>query len=166
MALVAARPAPLARSPLWARTSTLLEDIVTDNPVLIAWAAGLIEGEGCIQATPSYKSSYDGRQLYSYCLRVVMADRDVLERLASAIGSAAVHPYRNTQGLGKKQLYRWEVRQAERVKEVCEAIHPLMGERRQAQIDHVLQTISENPPVDNAERVRRTWATRRARAVG
>lgn len=136
---------------------------MTDDPIRIAWAAGVIEGEGCIQATTNTKSTHDGRQLYSFCLRVVMTDRDILERLAEIFGVNAVHLYANTQGLGTKQLYRWEVRRVEHVKAICLVIYPHMGERRRGQIDHVLRTIEENPPVTGAERARRTWVTRRER---
>lgn len=136
-----------------------------DNRERIAWAAGVIEGEGCIQATKGRLSSHDGRRLICFSLRVVMTDLDVIERLHETFGVGSVFPYKNLHGLGTKQLYCWDVRRATDVKAVCVAIHSFMGQRRKAQIDAVLQALEAFPPVDNAERVRRSWITRKTKAT-
>lgn len=139
-------PVPSVRSPL--------------DPVSVAWAAGLIEGEGCVLALANRHSTYDGRPLWVYRVKVVMTDADVLERLVQVFGVGHVLPYRNTQGLGKKQLYRWEISRADQAKAICEAIYPFMGERRKAQIDVVLETMAANPRASRSDQVRRMWETR------
>lgn len=144
--------------------STGLLQAATKRGERVAWAAGLIEGEGSIQVIKGRRSRYDGRDMFSFQLRVVMTDRDVLERLRDVFGVGTVSAYRNTQGLGKKQLYRWDIRRAELVREACRAIYPYMGERRRAQIDHVFAVMDANPLTSNSDRVRRRWATIRARA--
>lgn len=136
---------------------------MTDQ-ISIAWAAGLIEGEGSIQVCRGKLSSHDGRRLFSFQVRVVMTDRDVLQKLRGVFGGGEILPYTNTQGLGKKQLYRWDVRRAEKVKAVCQAIYPYMGQRRRAQIDHLFEVLAAHPLTTNTERVRRRWVTVRARA--
>lgn len=138
---------------------------VPADVVRLAWAAGLIEGEGCILALPGRKSAYDGGQLYVFTLKVVMSDGDVLERLRDAFAIGEVTPYRNTQGLGRKQLHRWEIRRRDAVEAICRAIYPFMGQRRRAQIDYVLDILANNPPVVAAERARRTWIGRDKKAA-
>jgi hypothetical protein len=131
------------------------------SPEQIAWAAGIIEGEGCVQAAIRSQSASQGRYLV-HRVRVVMSDRDVVERLANVFGIGRVMPYSPTTGLGKKPLYRWEAARRADVVTVCDAIYPWMGERRRAQIDKLRQLLLDNPPVSGSERARRTWATRHA----
>lgn len=132
------------------------------TPEQIAWAAGLIEGEGSIQSAVRSRRGSNGEPLLYVRIRVVMTDRDVLERLASIFGGTAVVEYRNLQGLGTKQLYRWEIGTRAAVTEVCDLIYPWMGSRRREQIDRLRSLVATNPPISAEERNRRTWASRRA----
>lgn len=109
------------------------------------------------------RSQHDGGQQVYGCIRVVMSDRDVLEHLRGVLGGKPVTEYRNTHGLGSKQLYRWEVLRRADVEVVCAAIYPFIGVRRQVQITKLLEALSTYAPVDSSERVRRAWASRRAR---
>jgi hypothetical protein len=95
-----------------------------------------------------------------------MTDRDVLARLHDLFEGRPIVPYANLEGLGKKQLYRWEVNSRAAVLRVCDEIYPWMGERRRRQIDRLLALTAENPPISTEERVRRTWASRRRNAAG
>lgn len=52
------------------------------SPTDIAWLAGIIEGEGCINIERKR-----GRASASILLRLAMTDRDVVERAASILGS-------------------------------------------------------------------------------
>lgn len=135
--------------------------------VSVAWAAGVIEGEGYIQAARrkdrSAHEPNDGYVLIK--VRVVMSDCDVLEKLRDVFGVGRVTPYRNTQGLGKKQLYRWDAASRVAVTLVCDAIYPWMGERRRAQIDRLRALLAAYPPVSGSERARRTWLTRHTNAA-
>jgi hypothetical protein len=124
----------------------------------VGWAAGLIEGEGCFYAVAGPPRTH--------CrIRVVMTDRDVLEKLSAAFNVGCVEPYHLTQGLGKKQLYRWDATRRADVLAICDSIYPFMGSRRRAQIDRLREVNRENPLISNAEKVRRTWVTRRANAA-
>lgn len=130
----------------------------------ISWAAGLIEGEGSFHASVRAPRNHGGNTI-GYRVRVVMTDRDVVEKLCEVLGVGKVTEYRNTQGLGKKQLYRWETSRRDQVIEICRALYPFMGSRRKSQIDRLLDLLATHPPVTNAERSRRTWLTRHANAV-
>ena len=129
-----------------------------------AWAAGIIEGEGTIQSYIRKRKGAKGDALIAVRVRVVMSDLDIIERLRNVFNVGRVLPYRSTQGLGSKQLFRWDASSRSDVTKVCDAIYPWMGKRRQAQIDKLRKLIQENPPISNEERVRRAWVSRRANA--
>lgn len=131
----------------------------------IAWAAGIIEGEGSIQAAVRARRGSNGEPLLYVRVRVVMTDRDILERLFSIFGGRPVVAYANTQGLGTKQLYRWEMSTRSGTLTVCDQIYGWMGERRRGQIDRLRALAAANPPVSTEERMRRTWASRRANRI-
>jgi hypothetical protein len=132
------------------------------DPLQVAWAAGLIEGEGCIQASVRSQTASQGRYLH-HRVRVVMADRDVVERLVAVFGIGKASPYFPKTGLGTKPLFRWDASRRADVIMVCDAIYPWMGDRRRAAIDNLRRLLIENPPVSGSERCRRTWLTRRAK---
>lgn len=133
----------------------------------IAWAAGLIEGEGSIYSSVrAVRAKYDPSRRYIVVrVRVVMTDRDVVEKVCAIVGAGKVSPYVNTQGLGKKPLYRWEVSRRQTVEALCSAIYPWMGHRRRAQIDRVRELLQKYPETSGAERSKHTWITRRANAA-
>lgn len=137
------------------------------DPLGVAWAAGIIEGEGCIlSALRSQPASQSQGKYIAIRVRVVMTDRDVVERLRDIFGIGRVFPYRNTQGLGTKQLFRWDASSRKDVTAVCDAIYPWMGVRRRAQINRLRALLEAYPPVSGSERARRTWLTRHANAAG
>lgn len=123
----------------------------------VAWAAGVIEGEGCVYA--QVRTTKYGTNAASY-VRVVMSDADIVERLRTIFGGKFL-PYKPTNGLGSKPLFRWEVSTRNEFLAVCEAIYPWMGERRRAQIDKARAALVAHPLISASERVRRTWLARR-----
>ena len=145
-----------------AKSRELLMTELHINENDIAWASGIIEGEGSIQATNrTTNSSFDGRKFCYYTLRVVMTDLDIIERLKLVFGFGIVGNYSNLSRLGKKPIYRWDVRRRFQAETVCILIYPYMGTRRKSQIDLLFQMMDSNPFIDNAEKVRRMWITRR-----
>lgn len=102
--------------------------------IQIAWAAGIIEGEGCISLLRS-----EGARRNYVSLQVNMTDEDVVEKLYNIfkVGTFAPwHPpsHKNT---GRKPQFRWRVsgRPAE---EVLWRIAPHLGKRRLAKFAEVL----------------------------
>lgn len=135
------------------------------DPSVTAWGAGVIEGEGSIQAYIRKRPDANGAPLIAVRVRVVMSDLDVVAKLRTSFGVGEVLAYRNTQGLGKKQLYRWDASSRDDVSLVCDAIYPWMGLRRRSQIDRLRELMAAHPPISVDERVRRTWIARRANAA-
>ncbi len=60
----------------------------------LAWAAGIIDGEGCLHITnaaPS-KSTRSITRSYNLHLRVAMCHRPTLDKLHAIFGSGSIHP--------------------------------------------------------------------------
>ena len=135
------------------------------DPLELAWLAGLLEGEGSFLRGPP-----SSRRLPA--IRVAMNDRDVLERVASLWGSrlATIAPRRD----GWAVSYSLNIRGANAVAWM-HALRPLMGTRRQAQIDRAVASYAPPPHrvMDDAgaqlalDRLRDGWSVRRvAEAAG
>lgn len=97
----------------------------------IAWAAGIVEGEGCItlatrNGTPTVR------------LQVGMTDRDILERLAGIMGCGSVVVQQRRLPEGYKVQYRWVIT-ASKAEECIDLILPWLGARRTARYAEVLQ---------------------------
>lgn len=97
----------------------------------IAWAAGLIEGEGCFTIVKNSKA----KKKASAKLVVQMNDKDVLDRLYSVfnVGKIYYRPPRNTS----KESWSWTVYKSSDLTLVADQIYPLMGTRRQRKIDEI-----------------------------
>jgi hypothetical protein len=99
------------------------------------WLAGLLEGEGTFVAGPPSAPRSPGVQLS-------MADRDVMERAAALLGcGVSVVPARRE---GWRTAYCARVRGARAVRWM-QLLRPLMGRRRQQQIDRALACHAPDP---------------------
>jgi hypothetical protein len=90
----------------------------------LAWAAGFIDGEGCVTIGKGYarrKNVYRPRLILS----VSQSYPEPLERLARIAGHGNINgPYHyKSNPLGKKPIYRW-VLQSWRVEEFMEELRP------------------------------------------
>lgn len=101
----------------------------------VAWLAGILEGEGCFQHTPSRlvgKKRWTARAAITVTLG--STDRDVVERVAFLIGGNVTErkvrprhkPFWTTQVSGQK------------AEDTMRAIYPWMGTRRKDRIDALL----------------------------
>lgn len=95
----------------------------------IAWAAGIIEGEGTFSIGKDRTKS----------VIVRMTDKDVVLRLRSIFGGNFTGPHVYLSAPGRKPLYRWSVSRREEVVELLRAILPHMGERRTKRIKELLE---------------------------
>jgi hypothetical protein len=98
----------------------------------IAWVAGIIEGEGYFDLAS--KTSYPR-------ITVAMCDLDVVIRFAEITGARTVRTKKNSAGV--KQQYHARVQGAQAIGWLM-TIYALMGERRKAQIRHLLETWKAN----------------------
>jgi hypothetical protein len=106
----------------------------------IAWAAGIIEGEGCIGWVTRTSVS----------VNVSMTDEDVIRRLHAVLGVGGVTAHDRSP---HKTQYRWSVRNRDGAEFVLRAIRPWMGQRRGVRIDEALERLERNPgrgrPIDH-----------------
>ena len=101
----------------------------------LCWLAGLIEGEGTFLAGPPSTPR-------SPAVQLSMVDRDIVERAGALLGAAVtVVPSRRE---GWKTAYCVRVRGARAVLWM-QRLRPLMGTRRQAQIDRAIASYAPDP---------------------
>ncbi len=94
----------------------------------LAWAAGLIEGEGCF--TKHTNAPY---------ILVDMTDKDIIQRLYGIFPFGIMRgPYSNKTKPQHKPRWRFDAF-GPKAKIIMEAIRPYMGERRGAKIDELLK---------------------------
>lgn len=91
----------------------------------LAWAAGFLDGEGCIQlAKPSNKVHASTRSVLVHCTQL---KREPLDKLAAMFGGN-VRPMRlNKQGY---QIWQWNVTRAELVINCLEGVLPYLTSKR------------------------------------
>lgn len=105
------------------------------TPESWAWVAGLIEGEGWIGPAPASVRR-------APVIGVESTDDDVIERLAVLTGVGTVIPIKSRNPGVWKTASRWTVRRRSDVRDVLNAILPLLGERRSARARYVLDAVT------------------------
>ncbi len=99
---------------------------------LIAWAAGVFEGESCV-----YVTQHHGSERWYPNATIGMTDRDILVRLQSILGGT-LGDERAPHGTAKKLTSRWGVYGWDAVAELHAQIGPWLGERRSARFAEIL----------------------------
>lgn len=98
----------------------------------IAWAAGLVEGEGCILAS-DYRRPGGRKSEKQIRLAVEMTDRDVLERLRSILGRRARLRERRPPSVNPRHRRRWILTlNGPDLIGWLQTLYPFLGERRRA----------------------------------
>lgn len=111
----------------------------------IAWAAGLFEGEGCINIA---KNKPESDNLFAR-LTMVTTDKDVLERFALIVEGGHINPvpwqYKpNRAGIRvSKPQWRWKAGSEHDVETILTAFYPYLGERRRVKADEALALIAK-----------------------
>jgi len=98
----------------------------------IAWAAGLFEGEGSISCYPIKCRINSIRTDIS----LASTDKDVIDKFCSIIGVGDVKGPRLIEN--RKPIYYWEVQNFRDCMYVLGQIYDLLGERRKAKADEML----------------------------
>lgn len=114
---------------------------MTDND--LHWLAGWLEGEGSFMFSRAVVKA-TGYVKHNFSISAASVDRDVLARAAALLEVNVRGPYHS--GNERHQPY-WTFRLGDRdaVLRWCQRLRPLMGERRQAQIDAVLTAAEQHP---------------------
>ena len=104
----------------------------TVKELQIAWAAGIIEGEGCFSLNKNGYGSEYGR------ISVKMTDEDIINRLQQVFNAGHVHEVTAPSHVdrGFKRAWTWEVGKSCDVERIVEDIFPYLGERRQIAAHH------------------------------
>jgi hypothetical protein len=98
------------------------------SPELVAWVAGIVEGEGSIGLMGG------GRVV------VAMTDEDIIRRLESSLGIGFVYPRPRKESKPHwKSVWQWAVSRIEELEALLTHISSWLGHRRLARADRVLQ---------------------------
>lgn len=118
------------------------------------WLAGWLEGEGSF--TFYTKLCGDGNTRRNWHISGTSTDEDVLQRVADLLKVRLLGPYIAKQNPDFKPYWRIDLSRRRDVLAVCEALFPLMGARRQEQIQRLLDANVEFPERRSFTRKRRT----------
>jgi hypothetical protein len=113
----------------------MFSGMLSDENCLL-WLAGLLEGEGSfLRGMPSEPNTPR--------ISVAMTDEDVIERIAKLCNINYHHLLPRNEG--HKDVYRIIFR-GKRAVELMKQLRPLMGKRRQGQIERALNSYTKKPP--------------------
>lgn len=114
------------------------------TPAQLGWVAGIIEGEGCFSLNKGRK--YSGNTYVYSHVTVSMCDEDIILRLHQWAGIGRMsgpHLPPCRAEAGYKPQWLWSVTKAAHVEALAEVLFPLMGARRQEQINRMRQAMAE-----------------------
>jgi len=98
------------------------------NQTDIAWAAGIVEGEGCFILSKDRRSNY-----HKAAIQVEMTDKDALDKLQAILGGNIVesnYPSKYKHFPNAKPSWRWYVAKQQVVFDALLRIMPYLGHRR------------------------------------
>lgn len=98
----------------------------------IAWVAGIMEGEGSFILKEASKFRRERNLPY---VKVAMNDEDIIRRLHTFVGFGKVYSGLNPSGT---RYFVWQSTNRDLAPKFCRVLRPLMGARRQGQIDTLL----------------------------
>lgn len=107
----------------------------------LAWACGLLEGEGCFSLHVRKSGPQAGR--VEAAIHCEMTDADVVRRLALVfvgLGTVCQRPARTN----RKPTWIWSVQRKAAIRTVLNYIEPHMGLRRREQINKILDQVGRN----------------------
>jgi hypothetical protein len=119
----------------------------------LAWAGGLLEGEGSFQCHD--KGTYKAiRVQCSMHLR----DKELLFKLQELFGGSVTGPYKSSK-TGQDQMMAWGLYKQDYIYAVVTALFPFLGSRRQGQVRKIISAFTANEGRKNGFNSARTEAT-------
>jgi hypothetical protein len=94
----------------------------------IAWVAGIVEGEGCLNAGFKHPR-------WSPHMAIVMTDEDVLQKLAGILSTKVTGPYKYTRN--RKPFYRVEISGRKALAWML-TLYTFFGTRRREKVREIL----------------------------
>ena len=108
-----------------------------------AWAAGVLEGEGCF----SIHRRNDRSNTLNTAIHCEMTDEDVVRRIHSVFRVGTVNVRANMSGRRdvrtRKQTWIWSAQKKSDVLEVILRVLPYLGERRTIKAKELLASVEE-----------------------
>lgn len=121
------------------------------NDLMVAWAAGVLEGEGCFSIFHRKTAKHDHKSLAIHC---EMTDEDTVTKLHSVFNVGSILVRKNTSGRVdrriRKQTWIWSVQNHEGIYKVCNSILPYMGSRRTEKIKELLEYVESKRSMVNS----------------
>jgi len=114
---------------------------------MVAWAAGLFEGEGAICSAQKYKKvrNTNGEKRKSgfrWWLVIHSTDHDVLRRFGEVVGAGRFYgPYADKRSNEYKPQLRWATSTLDDAQAVLRLLLPYFGERRKAKAFECLEAV-------------------------
>jgi hypothetical protein len=105
------------------------------------WAAGLFEGEGCINIYP--RKELEAGNLGKVLVRLTLAttDLDVLERFQEICGYGSISERKWHRDNGWKPSWRWSADAQGEVERLIMEWWPYLGSRRKRKADEAMQVL-------------------------
>ena len=102
----------------------------------IVWAAGLFEGEGCIDR--------DHRNPNSRRIQIAMTDLDVMERFVDVVGYGKLNgPYSYKTRPNNKHFWQYKIEKRTEVLRILKMFLPHFGKRRAAKAIEAINHLNE-----------------------
>lgn len=99
---------------------------------LIAWAAGLFEGEGSIFRVNQVR---DNGKIYSYArLELKMTDEDIVVKFQEITGVGLIH-YKPSRRADWKDAWCWQLSNIYKCRQLIRLFWPYLGNRRKLQAE-------------------------------
>lgn len=108
------------------------------TPEEVAWAAGIIEGEGTIV----FHKIKNRPNSYRVLIGATMSDRDVIDKLHKILGVGTVINVKPSE-IGTKPMYSWSVQNQKGCFDTLLHIMPHLGERRFSKAQEMFKFLEE-----------------------
>jgi hypothetical protein len=122
--------------------------VTSPDEIKYAWAAGILEGEGCFSIFHRKTASQNHKTLAIHC---EMTDEDIIVRLYCVFGVGNVLTRENkttrVDGRSRKKTWIWSVQNHAGIHHVCQHILPHMGKRRTSKIKELLEYVESKNSV-------------------
>lgn len=116
-----------------------------ENLDWIAWAAGIIEGEGCLGLYQDNRRP----STYTVKIQVESTDKFVVDKVQEIFGGNIYENNAPSKLPKYKKSWRWLVSNKQGVKQILTTIYPYLSPRRQDKANEILNNIAMRTKNDN-----------------
>lgn len=114
----------------------------TEHNLMVAWAAGILEGEGCFSIFHRKNAKWDHKSVAIHC---EMTDQDTILKLSKVFNVGTVNERPNLKkrvdGSQRKTTWIWSVQNHKDIQLVLYSILEFLGERRTTKALDLLEYI-------------------------